>query len=60
MKDLYQLLLLQGYTKKDAAKEAQARTGMSVVTGKPISSDLKFNKPKATPFGQYSEVKHGR
>jgi hypothetical protein len=39
MKDvrvLYQDLLKKGYTQKDAAKEAQARTGCSVVTGRPI------------------------
>ena len=60
VKEVYQMLLLEGYTKKDAAKEAQNRTGMSVVTGRPIDRQLKFNKPKKTPFGQYAEVKHGR
>ena len=34
--DLYLALKEQGYSDKDAAKEAQARTGMSAVTGQPI------------------------
>lgn len=33
---IYQELIGKGYTAKDAAKEAQARTGYSVVTGRPI------------------------
>ena len=64
-RDVYTGLLSQGYTKKDAAKEAQARTGMSAVTGRPINKQLDFSnkgevpgfntkalgKPKS--FGQY-------
>jgi len=34
--ELYNALRQQGYSAKDAAKEAQARTGNSVVTGAPI------------------------
>jgi len=36
VQELYQKLINDGYTAKDAAKEAQARTGHSVVTGRPI------------------------
>ena len=60
VKDLYDTLLSQGYTKKDAAKEAQARTGDSAVTGRRIKRQLKFNKTKNTAFGQYTEVKNGQ
>ena len=41
---MYEALLKEGYSKKDAAKEAQARTGMSVVTGKPINRQLSETK----------------
>jgi len=52
--EMYQQLLKQGKTPKDAAKEAQARTGMSAVTGRPISKQLysKFGK-KGQVIGQY-------
>ena len=43
VRDVYTELLGQGYTKKDAAKEAQSRTGFSVVTGRPITEKLDFN-----------------
>ena len=36
VKELYETLLKRGYTAKDAAKEAQARTGHSLVTQRPI------------------------
>lgn len=32
---MYKHLLSTGYTKKDAAKIAQAKTGLALVTGKP-------------------------
>jgi hypothetical protein len=60
VKDIYNELVKQGYTKKDAAKQAQARTGKSAVTGKTIDRQLKFKQTKNTAFGQYTEVKHGR
>ena len=44
VKNIYKTLLAQGYTKKDAAKEAQARTGMSAVTGGPINRSYKETK----------------
>ena len=53
--ELYNALLEQGYTPKDAAKEAQARTGNSAVTGRPIkpkSTNWKKNfKQFKKPFG---------
>jgi hypothetical protein len=45
VKELYQELLRVGKSPKDAAREAQERTGFSLVTGAPIrKSTLKFNK----------------
>ena len=44
VKQIYQELLSKGYTPKDAAKEAQARTGKSAVTGKTINRQLNFTK----------------
>ena len=52
VRQLYQELLKQGKTKKDAAKEAQARTGKSVVTGRPIDKQLRFTQ-KMIFQGQY-------
>ena len=40
MKQIYQELLKQGKSPKDAAKEAQARTGVSVVSGRPINRQI--------------------
>ena len=52
VKIIYKTLLAQGYTKKDAAKEAQARTGMSVVTNRPI--DRRYKETKESIYvGQY-------
>ena len=51
--DVYNTLLKRGYSKKDAAKEAQARTGMSAVTGKPINRQLSETK-KSYKYGQYT------
>jgi len=59
VKQIYTKLLSEGYSKKDAAKEAQARTGVSVVSGRPIDRQLHFNQTKNTAFGQYTEVKNG-
>jgi hypothetical protein len=52
--EIYLNLVEKGYTEKDAAKEAQARTGYSLVTQKPI----KQRGPKHTTkhkwrFGEY-------
>lgn len=66
---IYKQLLAQGYSKKDAAKEAQARTGMSMVSGKPIKAkqtsfssegvtygqqDTFYKKRKGRQFGQHN------
>ena len=40
VKQLYLDLIKQGKTPKDAAIEAQERTGISVVTGRPINKQL--------------------
>lgn len=50
---IYNELVNKGYTKKDAAKEAQARTGMSVVTGAPIRRTVQFTKKGKIKYGQY-------
>ena len=60
VKQIYTQLLKEGYSKKDAAKEAQARTGVSVVSGRPIDKQLHFNQTKNTVFGQYTEVRNGK
>lgn len=39
VKALYLKLLKEGKTAKEAAREAQERTGFSVVTGQPIRTD---------------------
>ena len=46
VKKMYNALVAQGKPPKDAAKEIQQRTGLSVVTGKPINRQLygKFSK----------------
>ena len=43
---IYLELVRQGYNEKDAAKEAQARTGFSTVTGKPIKKRGPNHKTK--------------
>ena len=51
-RQIYQELVKQGKNPKDAAKEAQAKTGMSVVSGRPINRQLNFTK-RTTYYGQY-------
>ena len=51
---IYNELVNKGYTPKDAAKEAQARTGMSVVTAAPIKRTVGFTKKGKVKYGQYS------
>jgi len=55
VKEMYQALVKDGMAEKDAAKQVQARTGLSVVTGKPINRQLygKFNKKTGEVIGQY-------
>ena len=56
VQQLYQEYVRKGLTPKDAAKQAQAETGLSVVTGKPINRQLtgKFGKKgQIVGFGQY-------
>ncbi len=51
---LYQQLLASGSSQKDAAKEAQARTGVSLVSGRPIVKKVEWT-PKVNYGGQYPE-----
>ena len=54
---IYESLVAEGYTKKDAAKEAQRRTGVALVTKKPIKpKQLKFTS-KGTTYGQQDTFK---
>ena len=47
---LYKKLLLEGKSPKESAKIAQERTGISLVTGRPINKDLPY---KVKYVGQY-------
>lgn len=47
---IYKKLLTEGKVSKEAAKIAQEKTGISLVTGKPIRQDLPY---KRTYVGQY-------
>ena len=54
--EIYKSLVEEGYSKKDAAKTAQARTGVALVTGQPIKAkQLKFTK-KGTTYGQQDSL----
>lgn len=56
---MYEKLVKEGWSKKDAAKQAQAKTGYSVVTGKPIrAKQLKFTS-KGVTYGQQDTLKSG-
>lgn len=52
---IYQELVKNGVHPKDAAKQAQEQTGLSVVTGQPINRQLggKFSKKTGQVIGQY-------
>lgn len=54
-KELYEKLVKSGMHPKDAAKEAQERTGLSIVTGRPINRQLnsKFSRKTGRVIGQY-------
>ena len=55
VKEMFDALVKQGMDGKDAAKQVQARTGYSVVTGKPINKQLygSFSKKTGDVIGQY-------
>jgi len=56
VKEIYDELVKSGYTQKDAAKEAQKRTGHALVTQAPIKSKkLKFTK-KGVTYGQQDSL----
>ena len=52
VKAIFDALLEKGYSQKDAAKEAQARTGYSIVSRKPIKGP-KIKTNKEWKFGEY-------
>jgi hypothetical protein len=52
-KALYKEFVAKGMHPKDAAKEAQERTGLSVVTGRPINKQLSFKAKGKVSVGQY-------
>jgi len=57
---LFESLVAGGRTEKDAAKEAQSRTGTSLVTGVKIRApQLKFSK-KGVTFGQQKTLRSGK
>ena len=47
----YRKLLLEGKSEKEAAKIAQERTGISLVTGKPIRKDIPYKKDYSGQYG---------
>ena len=53
VREIYRDLVGQGMHPKDAAKQAQAQTGHSVVTGAPIKRSPKFSKKTGKTIGQY-------
>lgn len=57
VKLLYQEYIRQGMPPKDAAKIAQQKTGMSVVTGKPIKTQDKLEEGlnEVGYHGQYQQ-----
>jgi hypothetical protein len=61
VKQVYHDLISEGMDAKSAAKEAQARTGLSLVTGREISKKLDFtSKGKAVYSGQYPDATVGK
>ena len=58
---VYQQLLEAGHDQKSAAKEAQARTGVSLVSGRVITKKVEFNSTgKAGYSGQYPSTITGQ
>lgn len=53
VREIYNDLKSKGMHPKDAAKQAQAMTGHSVVTGQPIKHPLKFSKKSGKIVGQF-------
>lgn len=50
--EMYNQLVKEGKPKKEAAQIAQEKTGVSLVTGRPIKGDLSY---KVKYSGQYTE-----
>lgn len=49
---IYQEYLAKGYDQKSAAKISQAKTGLSLVTGRP-PKDQSLSKSRTKYYGQY-------
>ena len=59
MKKMHKELMAKGLTAKDAAKQIQAKTGLSAVSGKPINRQLygSFSKKTGKVLkGQYGDI----
>ena len=54
---MYNELLASGMSEKDAAKTAQQRTGVSLVSGRTITKKVEFT-PKVSYGGQYPGREH--
>jgi hypothetical protein len=54
---LYQALLKEGRTPKDAAKEAQKRTGFALVTDEPIKAKQLTFSQRGVRYGQSTQLK---
>lgn len=57
VKKLHKELMAKGYSAKDAAKQIQAKTGLSAVSGKPINRQLygSFSKKNNKVIGMYGD-----
>ena len=52
VRQIYEVLVKSGLTKKDAAKQAQQKTGISLVTGRTITKKLGFKQSgKVSSYG---------
>lgn len=60
VKKIYEDLLSKGRSPKEAAKEAQARTGVSLVSGRPIVKTVGLTSRGNIIYGgQYTAPKRG-
>lgn len=53
VKQMYHDLISEGMDPKSAAKEAQARTGLSLVTGREITKKVEFTSKGNTKYGGF-------
>ena len=57
VKKMHKELMAKGLSAKDAAKQIQAKTGLSAVSGQPINRQLygKFSKKSGKILGLYGD-----